>query len=292
MNKVAVTVHKATKEAETEKAAKATPERGSWCTWAPRSPWSAQWCLWRWRPSISTAAHGRQSYSHPTTAWSLRSNNKFTNIPRAIDTQFSWIDHRDVARNVTTQPRRAERRERALTYEGPDEADDVLREVEEREVLEPPRLRPEPLRGPEEQNPPNWSQLSLCVGVQTAFGRGMLTEFPGGRPGRCRRTRSRRRRRRGRPRAPPCSRRRPPSTWTGWALQPSQMGHDPTIERLGHDPTRLIWIYKLQILASLLDSPLFGEPSVVLEGCYISKFGQGFSQAVGVAIIWNVSVCF
>jgi len=29
MNKVAVTVHKATKEAETEKAAKATPERGS-----------------------------------------------------------------------------------------------------------------------------------------------------------------------------------------------------------------------------------------------------------------------
>jgi hypothetical protein len=42
-----------------------------------------------------------------------------------------------------------EERKRTLTYEGPDEADDVLREVEEREVLEPPRLRPEPLRGSE-----------------------------------------------------------------------------------------------------------------------------------------------
>ena len=103
-------------------------------------------------------------------------------------------------------------RKRALTYEGPDEAEDVLREVEEREVLEPPPLRPEPLRGSE----PPASKLTKLIPASLIVRRSLdsirerervLTESPEGRPGRCRRTRSRRHRRRGRPRAPPCFRR-------------------------------------------------------------------------------------
>lgn len=72
--------------------------------------------------------------------------------------------------------------------------------------------------GTAEQNPPNWSQLSLCAVVWDNIREGMLTESPGGRPGRCRRTRSRRCRRRGRPRAPPCSprRRRGRGVGGGW----------------------------------------------------------------------------
>jgi hypothetical protein len=79
-------------------------------------------------------------------------------------------------------------RQRALTDEGPDEADDVLREVEEREVLEPPRLRPEPLRRP---RPPNVQESVTVSDVWHSTGRGearrerlgVLTESPEGRPG-------------------------------------------------------------------------------------------------------------
>lgn len=49
-----------------------------------------------------------------------------------------------------------------LTYEGPDEADHVLREVEEREVVEPPPLRPESLRRSKRREPSELSHVSLC----------------------------------------------------------------------------------------------------------------------------------
>jgi hypothetical protein len=59
-------------------------------------------------------------------------------------------------------------RGRALTDEGPDEADDVLREVEEREVVEPPRLRPEPLRRPGPRTSGNQSRSHTCGTRQSA----------------------------------------------------------------------------------------------------------------------------
>jgi hypothetical protein len=73
----------------------------------------------------------------------------------------------------------------ALTDEGPDEADDVLGEVEEREVLEPPRLRTEPLCGP-------GTRIGIGHGLERAALEEekrvakeveVLTESPVGRPG-------------------------------------------------------------------------------------------------------------
>jgi hypothetical protein len=54
-------------------------------------------------------------------------------------------------------------------------------------VVEPPRLRPEPLRRSEPGNPgKSVSHVSLCWDWERHWGtvgRGLLTAFPGGRPG-------------------------------------------------------------------------------------------------------------
>lgn len=58
-----------------------------------------------------------------------------------------------------------------LTYEGPDEADNVLREIEEREVVESPGLWPEPLRRPEPPEKRNKEELSpRILSVANAIG--------------------------------------------------------------------------------------------------------------------------
>jgi hypothetical protein len=102
----------------------------------------------------------------------------------------STRNHHPKVRNATPRRERHRGRERVLTYEGPDEAYHVLREVEEREVVEPPRLRPESLRRSEPGNPGKVSYIFYLLGAPIGERERereawdvVLTAFPGGRPG-------------------------------------------------------------------------------------------------------------